>query len=166
MIAPHVDTWGFNVNRWHAHPCIQLRNSGDTTDAHQGRCVRLACYLFPGDDGLALFLAHHDTTEGGPDGLGDAPFPAKRGELGEAHVRAERDVMLRRGFDFVRITEELADRAKLVDRLDAYRWAFTVASREQLDTASGPHVWDTYRKDILVRAKRLGVYEAVLVMLP
>jgi len=74
------DIWasGF-VNRWHTHPDPRLRNSGDTTAAHQWRVAVLVDMLTEGfsiDTYMDLNAAlYHDAAEVA---TGDAPYSAKK----------------------------------------------------------------------------------------
>ncbi len=146
--------WAAVVNRWHAHPSHRLRDSGDRTDGHHGRCVQLLLLLHPNPDvELIRRVAFHDTTE---TGLGDVSGHAKRQnpELRAMLRRIESEKAMRLG-----LPEHLDHDPwlALVDMLDAWMWATT----RGLDVASDDD-WAEMAIDIMSLATSLGVYADVI----
>lgn len=156
MIA---DTWGHGVMRWHACTSMALQRSGDTTDAHAARMARMALWLWPdASRELLAAIVLHDVAEGGPGGTGDVPGPSKRGMYGAALSERERDVKEERGIDRLMSVLSGGDAIRLhfLDRLDAFRWAASVAPWE-LDRDG----WPEARAWLLREAERLGVLDKV-----
>ena len=146
---------GGDVSRWHSHPNVKLRLSGDTIDEHQISCVRWLERLFPdASEELIDAVRYHDEAERI---LGDMPYTAKRyfPELADAYARAEQVVIARYGIPQP-VSERDADIVKLVDMFDAYWWVSKVAP-EELESEA----WIEHRREIERRAKALGVLEAV-----
>ena len=113
-----IAIWRSSVNRWHANPWPALRNSGDTTDAHQGRCVRLLVCLHPSPSAeLIAAAACHDVQECV---TGDVPGPAKTGRFGSALASLEAEISAAFGLP-VAIGDD-AEWIELVDMLDAILW--------------------------------------------
>lgn len=146
--------WAAVVNRWHAHPSHLLRNSGDRTDAHHGRCVQLLLLLHP-NPGVELIrrVAFHDTAESG---LGDVSGGAKRRNpaLRSLLRQIEGEAALRLG-----LPEHLDHDPwlALVDMLDAWLWATTHAP----DQTRGPD-WRAMLDEIMQLATTLGVRNEVM----
>lgn len=114
-----IAQWRGNVLRWHSSPVWQLRESGDTTQAHAKRCASLYLALWPDCTvaELAAVLAHDD----GESGVGDIAWKAKRQhpELKAAADLAESARLTELGLELHPNTERLA----LVDGIDALLWA-------------------------------------------
>lgn len=145
--------WGMVVNRWHSHPSHKLRDSGDRTDGHHGRCVQLLLLLHPNPDvDLIRRVAFHDTCESG---LGDVSGGAKRKNAALAvilrHIENERAVAL--GLPQMLDDDPWLD---LVDRLDAWLW---VRTRDPSVFANG--AWHKTVDDINRLADLLGVGDQV-----
>lgn len=156
MIA---DTWGHGVMRWHASTSITLRRSGDCTDAHAARMVRMALWLWPdASRELLAAIMFHDVAEGGPGGTGDVPSHSKEGAYGGAIVERQWEVEEERGIArlIAVLSGDDARRLHFLDRLDAYRWAAAVAPWEM-----GDDDWPEARAGLLHRAEKLGVREKV-----
>lgn len=113
--------------RWHASEYPELRDSGDTVEAHQIRvavmCQDLAAYIkHPLHNSDLLKAArYHDEAERS---LGDTPAPAKARfpELAAAYAKAEAKVLAEMGFTWT-LTNYEAAVLDLCDKLDAYLWA-------------------------------------------
>lgn len=156
MIA---DTWGHGVMRWHACTSITLRRSGDCTDAHAARMARMALWLWPdASRELLAAIVMHDVAEGGPGGTGDVPSHSKEGEYGNAVDERQMDVEEDRGIAAILDALPVPDRGRMyfLDRLDAYRWAASVAPWEL-----GGDGWPEARGWLLRMAERLGVSDKV-----
>ena len=156
MIA---DTWGHGVMRWHACTSITLRRSGDCTDAHAARMARMALWLWPdASRDLLAAIAIHDVAEGGPGGTGDVPSHSKQGAYGGAIAGRQRDLEWERGLYHLmyELSRDDAARLRFLDRLDAYRWAASVAPWEM-----GGDGWPEARAWLLREAERLGVRDKV-----
>lgn len=156
MIA---DTWSHGVMRWHANPSITLQRSGDTTDAHAARMARMAIWLWPdASRELLAAIMFHDVAEGGPGGTGDVPGPSKEGAYAGAIVERQWEVEEERGIArlIAALSGEDAHRLYFLDRLDAYRWAASVAPWEM-----GDDDWLEARVELLVEADRHGVRDKV-----
>lgn len=155
MIA---DTWGHGVMRWHACTSISLRRSGDCTDAHAARMARMALWLWPdASRELLAAIMFHDVAEGGPGGTGDVPSRSKEGAYASAILERQRDVDEERGIRrLVALSWEDTARLRFLDRLDAYRWAASVAPWE----LSGDD-WPEARVWLLREAERLAVRDKV-----
>lgn len=156
MIA---DTWGHGVMRWHACTSITLRRSGDCTDAHSARMARMALWLWPdASRDLLAAIMFHDVAEGGPGGTGDVPGPSKEGAYLGAILERQWEVEEERGIArlIAALSGEDAHRLYFLDRLDAYRWAASVAPWEM-----GDDDWPEARVELLVEADRHGVRDKV-----
>lgn len=147
--------WRGDVRRWHANPCKALRDSGDTIHSHQARCVMLLLRLHP-DPASDLIKAtlHHDTAE---QITGDVPYGAKRmfPAICRELDKAESQIAIA-----MEIPQPWGSHdtywIKLVDRLDAYLWAFDVAQSETLRDD-----WLAALDDIYDMADGLGVLKKV-----
>lgn len=156
MIA---DTWGHGVMRWHACTSLTLQRSGDTTDAHSARMARMALWLWPdASRDLLAAIVCHDVGEGGPGGTGDVPGPSKVGAYGDAIIERQWEVEDERGILRLMVDLPVSDaiRLRFLDRLDAYRFAASVAPWE----LSGDG-WPEARARLLRQAGRLGVRDKV-----
>ena len=156
MIA---DTWGHGVMRWHACASRALQRSGDCTDAHSARMARMALWLWPdASRELLAAIVCHDVAEGGPGGTGDVPGPSKEGAYGGAIVERQWEVEEERGIArlIAVLSGDDARRLHFLDRLDAYRWAASVAPWEM-----GDDDWPEARARLLRDAGRLGVRDKV-----
>lgn len=121
--------WSSGVDRWHQNRSIALRRSCDTTDGHTARCLHLLFALWPDNDtppmALVRTILDHDVPEAW---TGDTPAPAKgfpglRGALKSAEQIVCTELCLAHPND---LTSTYESWVKLVDKLDAYLWAWRV----------------------------------------
>jgi len=148
--------WRSGVARWHANRWPSLRGSGDTTDAHQGRCVRLLLCLHPNPSvPLLAATACHDVQECV---TGDVPGPAKQGQFGKELAFFEAKVAVEMGLPAVFGRE--GRWLKLVDMLDAHLWASLIEPRIRDDPE-----WIAFGQQIINAAEDLGCDEVVAAML-
>lgn len=113
-----IDQWRGNVARWHSSPIWQLRESGDTTQAHAKRCASLYLAMWPDCSAqeLAAVIAHDD----GESSVGDIPYNAKKQfpELRSSSDLAEAKRLCDFGLHLFPNKQRLA----AVDGLDALMW--------------------------------------------
>ena len=112
-----------DVRRWHANKSPKLRSSGDTTDQHSLRMIKLLIALF-GDQcrkRLLHAIALHDV---GESQLGDVSGPAKRErpELVAALDQAEAENRVAMGLRMPKLNETEWRVLHFLDRLDAVMW--------------------------------------------
>lgn len=151
--------WRSGVARWHANPWPALRGSGDTTDAHQGRCVRLLVCLHPNPSAALLAAAAcHDVQECV---TGDVPGAAKErpSAFGDAVWFREMEAAVEMGLPLAGGKEEWW--ITLVDKLDAWLWAQLVEPRAVRNDPS----WRDHAAEILELAKDLGCEDTVGAMI-
>ena len=113
-----------DVNRWHANKSPKLRDSGDTTDKHSLRMIKLLVALFPDlyyDQSLVLAIALHDV---GESQLGDVSGKAKQEhpQLAAALGQAEAENRAAMGLRMPKLSETEWRILHFLDRLDALMW--------------------------------------------
>ena len=113
-----------DVNRWHANKSPRLRSSGDSTDQHSLRMIKLLIALAPDlliSDRLFRAIALHDV---GESQLGDVSGPAKqeRPELVAALDQAEWENRVAMGLRMPKLNETEWRILHFLDRLDAVMW--------------------------------------------
>lgn len=138
------------VNRWHTNPDPRLRNSGDTTAAHQWRVATLVMLLSPDADAATLRAAlWHDAPECF---TGDVPYEAKK-EWWVSTARAEEA-----WWDDIGLEEpDVPGIVKLADTLDHLLFCKSVAP----DLLARPD-WRAHAEHVIGWADTLGVHDAVL----
>lgn len=118
-----LEYWNSDVARWHSHRSPLLRKSGDGTDAHTARCLRLLFALNP-EPSMVLVrsVLDHDV---GERKTGDMPATLKRGagELSDLLSDYE-DHERERVSQFIGhvLSDQDVAWLHLVDKLDAYIW--------------------------------------------
>jgi 5'-deoxynucleotidase YfbR-like HD superfamily hydrolase len=121
-----------DVNRWHANRSPKLRNSGDTTDKHSLRMIKLLIALFPNfcDTRLSAIVALHDF---GESQLGDVSGKAKKEhpQLAAALDQAEAENRAAMGLTMPKLNETEWRILHFLDRLDAVMWC-NIHDPEQL----------------------------------
>lgn len=112
-----------DVNRWHANRSPKLRDSGDTTDKHSLRMIKLLIALFPNfcDTRLSAIIATHDM---GESQLGDVSAKAKQEhpQLAAALDQAEAENRAAMGLRMPKLTATECCILRFLDRLDAVMW--------------------------------------------
>jgi len=113
-----------DVNRWHANKSPRLRDSGDTTDRHSLRMIKLLVALFPDlnyDQSLILAIALHDV---GESQLADVSGKAKQEHprLASALDQAEAENRAAMGLKMPKLNETQWRILHFLDRLDAVMW--------------------------------------------
>lgn len=124
-----------DVNRWHANKSPKLRDSGDTTDQHSLRMIKLLIALFPDlwqliSDRLFRAIALHDF---GESQLGDVSGKAKQEhpQLAAALDQAEAENRAAMGLRMPKLNETEWRILRFLDRLDALMWC-NIHDPEQL----------------------------------
>ena len=113
-----------DVNRWHANKSPKLRNSGDTTDKHSLRMIKLLIALAPDlliSDRLFRAIALHDV---GESQLGDVSGKAKQEhpQLAAALDQAEAENRAAMRLKMPKLSETEWRILHFLDRLDAVMW--------------------------------------------
>lgn len=113
-----------DVNRWHANKSPKLRDSGDTTDKHSLRMIKLLIALAPNlliSDRLFRAIALHDV---GESQLGDVSGKAKKEhpQLAAALDQAEWENRAAMGLTMPKLNETECRILIFLDRLDAVMW--------------------------------------------
>lgn len=113
-----------DVNRWAANRSPKLRDSGDSTDKHSLRMIKLLIALFPDlliPDRLFRAIALHDV---GESQLGDMSGKAKQEhpQLAAALDQAEAENRAAMGLRMPRLKETQWRILHFLDRLDACMW--------------------------------------------
>lgn len=144
-----------DVARWHAHPEARLRNSGDTIESHQRRCVLLLKQIKPNaSQSLIDAVRYHDEAERW---IGDMPYMTKKHfpELAEWLRDAEMQIMKKYGIPQPSSTFD-KNMVKIVDRLDAYLWMLDRAP----DLAETPD-WEDALGDLIELSVDMCVIDEV-----
>lgn len=113
-----------DVNRWAANKSPKLRDSGDTTDKHSLRMIKLLIALAPDlliSDRLFRAIALHDV---GESQLGDVSAKAKQEhpQLAAALDQAEAENRAAMGLRMPKLNETEWRILHFLDRLDAVMW--------------------------------------------
>lgn len=113
-----------DVNRWAANKSPKLRDSGDTTDKHSLRMIKLLIALAPDlliSDRLFRAIALHDV---GESQLGDVSGKAKQEhpQLAAALDQAEAENRAAMGLKMPKLNETEWRILNFLDRLDAAMW--------------------------------------------
>ena len=120
-----------DVNRWHANKSPKLRDSGDTTDKHSLRMIKLLIAMFPQPySRLYRAIALHDV---GESQLGDVSGKAKQehSQLAAALDQAEAENRAAMGLRMPKLNETEWRILHFLDRLDAVMWS-NIHAPEQL----------------------------------
>ncbi len=140
-----------DVNRWHSNPYAELRNSGDTINAHQMRVADMLMHFWPDAPADAIHYARtHDEHE---KVMGDIPAPEKAQwgpSLSVLYAIRESEVRSQMGLPHCPIGWR--HRVRFCDVLDAYRWVERHCPRALKDDD-----WQAVRGDLRRWADGLGV---------
>ena len=120
-----------DVNRWAANKSPKLRDSGDTTDKHSLRMIKLLIAMFPQPySRLYRAIALHDV---GESQLGDVSAKAKQEhpQLAAALDQAESENRAAMGLRMPKLSETEWRILHFLDRLDALMWC-NIHDPEQL----------------------------------
>lgn len=114
-----------DVNRWAGNKSPRLRDSGDTTDKHSLRMIKLLIALFPDlnyDQSLVLAIALHDV---GESQVGDVSGKAKQEypKLAAALDQVEAENRAAMGLTIPKLNETEWRILHFLDRLDAVMWS-------------------------------------------
>ena len=113
-----------DVNRWAGNKSPRLRDSGDTTDKHSLRMIKLLIALFPDlnyDQSLVLAIALHDV---GESQVGDVSGKAKQEypKLAAALDQVEAENRAAMGLTIPKLNKREWRVLHFLDRLDAVIW--------------------------------------------